>query len=253
MTKILSLIFTVLTLTTFGQVANDKIFIRADYPTSQYSIKADTFDFAGFKIELIHAKLRDYKTYDNAAAYCRIWLTVKMGNAVVDKLFINDCEALGGCSGMYVSTEQVSKDYFILSKFGDYDGQVLIIDKSGKIKTFDGGYYYLSVDNHYLFSPYNSDLAGLTVYDLSKNQMLFTSDTIITHLAGFYYFDNKYFAMVSNDIKKLNQTDIVTYDFETNKLILSTVDDSYIEQAQRLKSYNVIQYAPCDCGRRAKK
>ena len=172
MTKILSLLFTVLTLITFGQVGNNNTFRKIDYPTSQYSIKADTFDFAGFKIELIHAKLGDYKTYDSTKAYCRIWLTVKMGNAVVDQLFINDCEVVGGCSRIYVSSVQPSKDYFILSKFGDYDGQILIIDKSGGIKTFVGGHYYLSVDNKYVFIPYNSDLAGLTVYDLSKNQVL---------------------------------------------------------------------------------
>lgn len=252
MTKVLTIIFSVLTLTTFGQVDNQKTFKNSDYPTSKYSIKADTFDFVDFKIELRQAKLRDYKTYDSTAAYCRIWLTVKKGNAVVDKLFINDCEAVGGCSGIYISEEQTRKDYFILSKFGDYDGRILIIDTTGKIKSFIGGHYYLSADNKYLFSPYSSDLSGLTVYDLSKNQVLFSSDTIRTYLADFYYYDNKYFAIVSDDVKKINQTDIVTYDFKTNKLILTTVDDKYIEKAKRLKSYNVFQYAPCDCGQTKK-
>jgi len=252
MTKILTIIFSVLTLTTFGQVDNGKTFRKTDYLTTKYSIKADTFDFAGFKIELIQTKLRDYKTYDSTAAYCRIWLTVKMGNTTVDKLFINNCEALGGCSGIYASEEQPRKDFFILSKFGDYDGRILIIDSSGKIKSFIGGHYYLSSDNRYLFSPYSSDLSGLTVYDLSKNKILFTSDTIRTYLADFYYFDNKYFSIVSDDVKKVNQTDIVTYDSNTNKLIFSTVVDNFISKAKRLKIYNVFTYAPCDCGQTKK-
>jgi hypothetical protein len=252
MTKVITIIFSVLTLTTFGQVDNGKTFRKVDYPTTKYSIKADTFYFAGFEIELIQAKLRDYKTYDSTAAYCRIWLTIKKGNTTVDKLFINDCEALGGCSGLYASNEQTRKDYFILSKFGDYDGRILIIDTSGKIKSFIGGHYYLSTDNKYLFSPFSSDLSGLTVYDLSKNQVLFTSDTISTYLADFYYFDNKYFAIVSDDVKKANQTDIATYDFKTNKLVVSTVEDSYIAKAKRLKGYNIFTYAPCGCGQTKK-
>lgn len=241
-----------MTLTTFGQVDKHKAFKNSDYPTANYSVKADTFMFNDYKIELIQAKLRDYKTFDSTAAFCRIWLTVKKGNAVIDKLFINDCEAVGGCSGIYVSKEQSRKDYFILSKFGDYDGRILIIDTTGKIKSFIGGHYYLSADNKYLFSPYNSDLSGLTVYDLSKNQVLFSADTIQTYLADFYYFDNTYFSIVIDDVKKNTQTDIVTFDLKTNKLILSTVDDKYIEKAKRLKGFNIFTYEPCDCGQTKK-
>jgi hypothetical protein len=252
MMKVLTIIFSVLTLTTFGQVDKHKTFKNSDYPTAKYTVRTDTFNFAAYKIELIQAKLRDYKTYDSTAAYCRIWLTVKKGNSTIDKLFINDCEALGGCSGIYVSKDQTPKDYFILSKFGDYDGRILIIDTSGKIKSFIGGHYYLSSDIKYLFSPYSSDLSGLTVYDLSKNQVLFTADTIRIYLADFYYSENKYFAIVSDDIKKVNQTDIATYDFSTNKLVVSTVEDSYIAKSKRLKGYNIFTYAPCDCGQTKK-
>jgi hypothetical protein len=249
MTKVLMIIFSVVTLTAFGQVENYKAFRRADYPGSKYSIKSDTFLFNNFNIELIQTKLLDYKTYDSSATFCRIWLTVKNGNTIVDKLFFNDCESVGGCSGIYASNEQTRKNYFILSKFGDYDGRILIIDTSGKIKSFIGGHYYLSVDNRYLFSPYSSDLSGLTVYDLLKNQVLFSADTIRTYLADFYYYDNKYFAIVSEDVKEIDQTDIVTYDFKTNKLIESTVDDTYIVKSKKLKGHNIFTHGPCDCGR----
>lgn len=249
MTTVLNLIFCFLTLTVFGQVDNYKPFRPTDYPTNKYSIKADTFDFRNLKIELTHAKLIDYKTYDSTATFCRFWLTVKDGSTIVDKFYVSDCEAVGGCSGIYASKEQTRKDYFILSKFGDYDGQIIIIDKSGKIKTYFGGDYYLSPDNKYLFSHYSSDLSGLTVYDLSNNKVLFTSDTLDTYLADFYICDNNYFAIVSEDVKELVHTNIVTFDFKTNTLIKSKVHDNYIAKAKRLKSYNVFQYGPCNCGR----
>ena len=249
MPKALTILFTILTLTTYGQVDNEQIFTHSDYPPAKYLVKADTFKFNEYSIALTQAKLRDNTTYDSTAAFCRIWLSVKKGDTVIDNLFINDCEAVGGCSGIYVSDEQTRNDYFILSKFGDYDGRILIIDTSGKIKSCIGGSYYLSADNTYLFSPYNSDLSGLTVYDLSKNQVLFSADTIRPYLADFYYLNNTYFAVVSNDVKQLNQTEIATFNFETNTLILSTVADAYIEKAKPLKGYNMFTYAPCACGR----
>lgn len=236
-------------MTAFGQADKYLVFNKAYYPKDKYSIKADTFEFKNFKIELIQVKLADNKNFDNTSLSCRIWLTVKSNNEIRDKLFFRDCEGVGGCSGIYASEKQPIKDYFILSKFGDYEGQIIIIDISGTIKTYFGGQYFLSVDNKYLFSTYDSDLAGLTVYDLSQNKVLFTSDTIRTYLTDFYFCDNKYFAIVSDDIKRLNETDIVTFDFKTNNLIKSIVNDNYILKAKQLKEYNVFTYGPCSCGR----
>jgi hypothetical protein len=249
MTRALIFILCFLALTAFGQADKYLVFSKSDYPADKYSIKADTFNFVDFKIELTQVKLTDYKNANNTSVFCRIWLIVKKGSEIIDKLFIRDCEGVGGCSGIYASDKQPIKGYFILSKFGDYDGQIIIIDTSGKIKTYFGGQYFLSVDNKYLFSTYDSDLAGLTVYDLSQNKVLFTSDTTRTYLADFYFCDNKYFAIVSDDIKRLNETDIVTFDFKTNNLIKSTVNDNYISKAKKLKEYNVFTYGPCSCGR----
>jgi hypothetical protein len=249
MTRVLTFIFWFLAMTAFGQDDKYIVFNKSDYPTEKYSIKADTFNFKNYKIELTQIKLADYKNYDNTSLSCRIWLTVKNGNKVSDRLFINDCESLGGCSGIYYSDEQTVKNYFILSKFGDYDGQIIIIDISGKIKTYFGGQYFLSGDNKYLFSIYDSDLSGLTVYDLSQNKVLFTSDSITSYLTDFYFYNNKYFAVVSDDEKRPNETDILTFDFKTNNLIKTTVSDKYLLDSKRLIVYNRFIYGPCTCGR----
>lgn len=249
MTRALIFIFCFFAIKAVGQADKYLVFSKSDYPSDKYSIKADTFNFRNLKIELIQVKLTDDKNADSASVYCRIWLTVKNSSEIIDKLFINDCEAVGGCSGIFASPNQQVKDYFILSKFGDYDGQIILIDISGKIKSYFGGQYYLSSDNKYLFSTYNSDLAGLTVYDLSQNKVLFTSDSIGTYLADFYSYDKNYFAIVSDDVKRHNQTDIVTFDFKVNNLIKSTVNDNYISKAKRLKGYNIFTYEPCSCGR----
>jgi hypothetical protein len=248
MTRVIIIFLSFITLTAFGQVDNYRIFQEDDYPANKYSIKADTFYFLDFKIELIQARLNDYRDYQANESFCRIWLTVKNDTTTIDRLFYNDCEAVGGCSGIYVSPDQTSKDYFILSKFGDYDGKIILVDSSGKINKYFGGHYYLSDDHNYLFSPYNSDIPGLTIFDLSKNQVLFTSDSIEDYLADFYFYDNKFFATLSESLEKPGRTDIVTYDIRTNRLIKSTVDDAYIQKSRKLDGYNMITYAPCSCG-----
>jgi hypothetical protein len=253
MTRAFVFIFCLFAITAFGQADKYLVYSKSDYPTDKYSIKANTFNFRDLKIELIQVMLIDHKNFDNTSVSCRIWLTVKNDSGIIDKLFINDCEAVGGCSGIFASIEQPVKDYFILSKFGDYDGRIILIDISGKINSYFGGQYYLSSDNKYLFSTYSSDLAGLTVYDLSQNKVLFTSDTIRTYLTDFYFYNNKYFAIVNEeDTLKQNQADIMTFDFKTNMLNKSTVDDNYITKSKKLKGYNIFTYGPCSCGRTKK-
>ena len=114
-----------------------------------------------------------------------------------------------------------------------------------------GGIFFISKDKHYLFSSYDSNLSGLTVYDLNKRLILF-SDTIEPYLADWYFQDKKYFAIVSEDIIQDNRTKIATYDFAQNKLTISFsfVDKEYPKTENKLKVYNDYQYArDCNCGR----
>jgi len=230
-----------------------KQFRKADYPETKYATKIDVFAFGDFTVELIQAKLRKPENFEKGSAYCRIWLNVKKGNVAIDSLFYNDCEALGGCSGIYAPKKQPRTDYFVLSKFGDYDGRILIINQKGKIQSFFGGHFYVSPDNRYLFSPYDADLAGLTVYDFLQHKVLFTSDDLDRYFSGFYNVGNHYFAIISQDVKKSDgRTEIITFDLESKSLVPATVNEEYLAKANRLAAYNVHEYAPCDCGRTEK-
>src|ERR1035437_2768937 len=111
----------------FGQVDEHSFYNHNDYPDSKYSVKIDTFSLNTFKVELIQVKHKDGQQLDENSAYCRIWLTVKSGNQVIDKLFYPDCLAVGGCSGIFADG-QPSNEYIILSKLGDNSGQLIIID-----------------------------------------------------------------------------------------------------------------------------
>jgi hypothetical protein len=250
MTRMLKILFCFFSLTTQGQTEVYREFKKTDYDNSKYLIKVDTFKFIDYNILLTQVKLKDYGHYEPNSTYCRIWLTVMNKSKKVDSLFFNSCEGLGGCSGIYASKDQPLKNYFILSKFGDYDGRVLIIGKTGKINSYYGGHYFISNDKKYLFSPYSSDINGLTVFDLVNNKLLYSSDTVRGYISTFYLYNNKYFAVIENDEKKQNETEIITFNFQTNDLIYSTVDSNFVNNADKLKGYNIFTYAPCDCGQR---
>jgi hypothetical protein len=231
----------------FGQVDERAFYNQKDYPDSKYSVKIDTFSIKTFKVELVQVKHKDEQPLDKNSAYCRIWLTVKSGNQIIDKLFYPECLAVAGCSGIYADG-QPNKDYIILSKFGDNAGQLIIIDNTGKIKTYPGGGYSISDDLKYLFSIHDSDVSGITVFDLSKNKLVFTNN-LKSELADFYKIDNKYFAVeIDDDDTDENHTIILTVDFVAGRMIKSTVNDQYVEKANRLKTYNSYTFAPCTCG-----
>ena len=242
MNKVPAIICSVLCQIACVQVGTRQTQVPDDHLIAGYSVMADTFGFKGYSVELIHA--------DSAAKFCRVVLKIRKGNAVIDSLLIEGCDAVGGCSGIYVADEQPSKDYFVLSKFGDYDGRILIVDTSGSIQSFFGGHYFVSADNRYLFSPYSSDLPGLTVLDLSKNQVLYTSDTLHTYPADFYYSGSQYFATVLDDSGVIDPTRVAFFNFDTNKFILSKVDHAYMKKAIKLKGHSNITYGPCRCGQR---
>jgi hypothetical protein len=69
---------------------------------------------------------------------CRAWLYIRKNRKTVSKKFY-DIDPVGSCSGLYLPSQQPLKDYFIISKFGDYDGETLLIDASGKLTTLQGG------------------------------------------------------------------------------------------------------------------
>lgn len=242
-----TIFFVLISVISFGQVNKQVLYNPDDYPEAKYSVKIDTFSLKIFKIELVQAKLKDVKTLDADSIHCRIWLTVKSGNTVLDKLFYPDCLGLGGCSGVYADG-QPNKEYIILSKLGDYTGQLIIIDKTGKIQTYSGGYYFVSDNSRYLFSILNSDGFGLSVFDLLKNKLIFSTDTLKNELGDFYIADNKSFVVEIEDVKKEKKTNILTFDYNKNSLIKSTVDDKYIQKAKKLRIYNFD--GPCHCGQK---
>lgn len=229
----------------FGQ-NQDKYepFKASDYPKENYQITSDTVKFKDLIIEVKQVRSR----LGNGSFSCRAWLTVSKGSKSVYQRFFKSIDAVGSCYGLFLPHEQPREDYFILSKLGDYDGRIFIIDSKGTVTEKLGGVFYISKDTRYLFSDYYSDLSGLTVFDFTTGQTLF-SDTITPRLTGWYFKDNKYInkADLANDQQK--EEKYYYFDLNTRKLVSFKQNKGYLKPEEELGCYNDKNNRRfCNCG-----
>ena len=94
-----------------------------------YDIKLNKYYFDDLTIE--HIRIRSKKEAQKNEIYidCRCWLNVKKSDSLISKVFYKNILAYGSCAGIYLPAKQPKKKYFIASKFGDYEGEILIINK----------------------------------------------------------------------------------------------------------------------------
>ena len=248
---LLILIFMAIAGSSYAQ-RHDKFeaFNPSDYPANKYQIKLDSASFFQFKIEIRQLK-RTGPTNAPSDFYCRAWLSVTQGNKIIQQIYYASIDPVGSCGGLFIPDKQPVKDYFIISKLGDYDGKIFILDKNGKFIEKSGGPFSISKDHHYLFSDFYSDLSGLTVYDLRKNLVLFSDTIEPISLAGWYYQDKKHFAEIWDaKANSVNHTQIAIFDLKTNKLVLTNIDKNYTKPANKLATYNDNRnIKDCGCGK----
>ena len=251
--RLLQTIFILLlSLTVSGQSKDTFIpFNSADYKPEKYQVKYNAYNFSKFTIEIRQVKLITNQS-EASDFYCRAWVTISEGAKIIGQRYFKSIEAVGGCSGLFVPDVQPRNDYFMISKFGDYDGLIMIIDSTGKMTESFGGEFDISKDLRYLFSNYDSDAAGLTVYDLKEHKILFTSsDNVPKHLGNWYFSNGKYYAPSydTNTSDNSSTIEIATFDFTTLKLTFSTVEKTHLKKEDQLKKYSEILTKNCDCGK----
>ena len=240
----LVILFILLTVSVFAQTKKQAVsFKKINYPASRFITKADTFSVG--KVQII-ITMTQPKNSSVEKFLCRSWLTIKKNNKVITQKYY-DIEPVGGCSGLYTPETQPCKDYFFISKFGDYNGQTLIIDTTGKLTVLPGGPFSVSKDNHYVFCFYDSDISGITVYDLKNKKILLNKEE--GGYYGAYFQDGKYFLAVE-DSTNSNGVSAGYIEFNKNQKTTSIKKSNIsLRKADGLKIYNeVADLLHCNCG-----
>jgi len=235
----------ILTTSSFGQ-SSDKFesFRRSDYPVEKYQITSDSVQFKDFVIEI--RQVRNKSGYEPFS--CRAWITIFNSGKPIYQKYFKAIDAVGSCYGIFIPLSQPRNDYFILSKLGDYDGRIFIVDSKGVVTEKPGGQFYVSKDKRYLFSHYYSDESGLTVFDFNSGQTLF-SETIAPRLYEWYQKDNKFISRVELLNGQTSNTDYYYFDLSAKKLIPFKQNKDYLRSEDKLSQYidnNTRRF--CNCG-----
>ncbi|MFY7670794.1 SH3 domain-containing protein [Tenacibaculum sp. MEBiC06402] len=189
--------------------------------------------FRDFLVEIIQFKPVDtFYSFD-----CKAKVRVLKNKKVFKELKFQEIDALGDNHGIVAPTKQPSNSLFVLSKFGDYNGQIIIINLEGKITTFNGGSYFLTNNNRYLISDWHSDTSGLSIYDL-KNEKLVFEEELEEHLGNWYVKKDIYYVSIWNDNEEVNKA--YQIDFDNYKLIESNMKK---EEGQKVELFNT----ECSC------
>lgn len=220
-------------------------FNNTDFPADKFDVKKEQRILGTVSVDIIHAKPKNQgnsKQFD-----CRVWLIVKDNHKLVKEL-AHDIESVGGCSGLFFPENQPSKDFVIISKFGDYDGRLYLVNRKGQLKDYIGGTFYVSNDKRYLFTNYDSDQAGVSIIDLTTQEVMFSGE-LKQYLANWYFQNGQYFAIVSADVTINGETELLHFDLTTRSFKTKRTKEK-IESSYQLKAYNNVQNVPdCSCGK----
>jgi hypothetical protein len=241
--KLLTLYFLLFfSLAALGQQQKRVAFKKSAYPASKFLVTTDTSFFGG--IQIITAMVT-HKGRSSAGFLCRSWLIIKKSDRILKQKFY-DIEPVGGCSGLFSPSKQPLEDYFIISKFGDYEGETLLIDTSGKLIELIGGSFLISTDRKHLFSIWNSDLTGITVYDLVNRKIILSKE-----VEGYHEYRDIYFQSGNYYVSYYEDVAVGQIDFDAKKIISTNRTQGFLKKVNKLKTYNDVQSLPkCNCGGR---
>ena len=231
-------------------------FNPAQYPDSLFKVAEADYNWHGFHVTL--KNIRGYKLKDTTDFFCRSYAQILKNRDTILNFSLSDIEALGGCSGVYSFKIDTFNDYFFISKFGDYNGRLLILDRNGHITNIPGSSFYLSKNHRYIFTTQDSDIGGLTIYDLKTRKILFDSehDTIpgtlkpgerslltVRYDANFHYL-----VYVHDRASSSADQLIIRFSNHNGSMLTTLINSSDLEKLPELSAVNLFRSAGnCSC------
>ena len=230
MLKILLVSFILLTIV-FGlkgqslQRLKNGVLIKGNqYLDRDYNIEIQTFYLDSVIVEIAQI-LR--KKFDGDNFNCKAIIQTRTKNRNIDELYFENIEPVGSSYGICFTKNQTNKKYIIGSKYGDYDGLLIIINSTGKILGESGGNYFVSKDKKYLFSDWYSDLTGITIFDLEKNAVVYSKELPV-YLSKWFEDKGKYYAAQWIENKEIDT--IYTFDLTSFSLSKTNISLTKLHQ-----------------------
>ena len=143
----LSLTYFLIILTTLVRAQDfDKPFKEENFPHERYQVSYYRSDFHDLIIEFVSVK-EIKETF--AARDCYIFLNVYKEDSLINWKSVGKTWA-GGTYG--IPDYQPIEKYFMFSYFGEWNGEITLIDTSGHFISFPGYYWAISGDSNYILT-----------------------------------------------------------------------------------------------------
>ena len=171
---------------------------------------------------------------------CRAEIIVLKKDRILDSIEFSNIDAVGGNYGLYIDNNLID-GHLIISKYGDYDGLTLIINNHGHIFKTVGGRSFVDNSSGLLFSDYDSDLAGLSVFDLNNDREIMEIIDMEDRPAIFFKTTNNkyYFQGINDETEKLSLWEIDIVKKKINKIEVELPQDKMIKLRQ-LADYQLL-------------
>ena len=168
---------------------------------------------------------------DKSEFYCKSQLITTKNNKTIDIVKFSP-EPVGGNFG--VSNGFVFLNHIIFTKHGDYDGRTIVVDSNGKIYDLIGGENFLDKDNKLLFSIYESDLTGFTVFDLKSDSITLTMSEFEDRPMKIHKeYNNRYFMSCINDETEIKS--IWEFEFDMQRIMQVDLTEEDINESNMLE------------------
>lgn len=170
---------------------------------------------------------------------CRADIRLLNNGRLIDSIIYTGIDPVGGQYGLLVYSGLVN-NHLIISKFGDFDGETIIINDKGQHFETIGGQIYADTINGLLFSIYDSFLSGFSVFDVNKEKEIFRMTDIEERPAEFFRADNRYFFTAINDDSKKETLWEIEFDQERLMYIDPNNDSIRKIPLKQLENYKQI-------------
>jgi len=205
------------------------------YTDKEYNIEFQSFILDSVTIEIAQIFRKDH-AYD--PFICRAIIQTTMNGKILNELYFENIEPVGSSYGICFSKRQANDKFLIGSKYGDYSGQLIIIDNKGKIIKNPGGDYFISDNNQFIISDWYSDLSGITIFDFKTSKIVYSKELPV-YLSKWYVNAGKYYAAEWDENKETDN--IYEFNLDNFSLVKTGLN---IDKLHQFKKVNNIGCKP---------